>query len=120
MNINNNVEKDNARGIFLIIISLLFIAGAYASYRANLVTTVNAPIQTSGMSEADRIKQKIREAETLRDAYASAQEAAAQARDFDKSAERAKQVVEQQALIKKLYDDLHEVNMKEGENGETN
>lgn len=76
-------------------------------------------MQTSGMSEADKIKQKIREAETLKDAYISARDAAIQSRDFEKSGEQSTKVAEQQALIKKLYDDLHEANMKEGENDET-
>lgn len=72
----------------------------------------------SSMSEADQIKQKIREAETLRDSYTAAQESAAEKRDFEASSEYARQAAEQEALIKKLYDDLHEANMKEGSSDE--
>lgn len=120
MNIHSNVKKDNSKIVLFIGISIALMIAAFA-YHKMVSSTINisAPMQTNGLSKPDQIKQKIREAESLRDAYTSARDAAAQARDWDKSAEQATKVEEQKALIKKLYDDLHEANMKEGENGET-
>lgn len=119
MNIHSNVQKDNSKIVLFIGILIALTIAAFAYYSMNNAIQTTLPMQTNGMSKPDQIKQKIREAESLRDAYTSARDAAAQARDWDKSAEQATKVEEQKALIKKLYDDLHEANMKEGENGET-
>lgn len=93
--------------------SLFAIAGLWGLYQTRSIAPPPPPAQSS-MSEIDRIKQKIREAETLRDSYTAAQEAAVEKRDFEASSDYARQAAEQEALIKQLYDDLHEANMKEG------
>ena len=73
------------------------------------------PPAHKSMSDVDIIKQKIREAESLRDAAEKAAETASGQRDFEKSSEWARKQAEQQAIINDLYDQLHEANLKEGE-----
>jgi hypothetical protein len=98
---------------------LFAIAALWGVYHTQqIVPAAPPPPMHSTMSEADQIKQKIREAETLRDSYTTAQEAAANSRDFEASSEWARQAAEQEALIKQLYDDLHDANMKEGSGDE--
>lgn len=121
MNLNSNVNKqDNSGKILLIGVSIALMIAALAYYNlTGLNSTISAPVQTTGMSEIDRIKQTIREKETIRDAYS--QTAMEEARLGNTvAADAAAQVVgELNQVIEKLYDDLHEANMKEGENDET-
>lgn len=77
-------------------------------------------MQTTGMSEVDRIKQVIREKETIRDIMSETAMDEAR-RDNTETANVAAQAVgELNQAIEKLYDDLHEANLREGGgNGET-
>jgi hypothetical protein len=119
VNIHSNVKKDNSKFILFVGISIAFMIAAITYYNMTTSTvSVSVPMQTTGMSEIDRIKQTIREKETIRDAYS--QKAMDEARLGNTvAADAAAQVVgELNQAIEKLYDDLHEANMREGENGE--
>jgi hypothetical protein len=119
VNIHSNVKKDNSKFILFVGISITLVIAGLAYYNMTTSTvSVSVPIQSNGMSEIDRIKQTIREKETIRDAYS--QKAMDEARLGNTvAADAAAQAVgELNQTIEKLYDDLHEANMKEGENGE--
>lgn len=120
MNIYSNVEKENtSKKFMLIIISLLIIAAIFAVFRANYIANISQPMQSNGMSEVDRIKQIIREKELLKDQFAEAGREAAEEGNFDKSSEMAEKVGVLTGELEKLWNDLHEANIKEGVNGET-
>lgn len=118
MNLNSNVNKqDNSGKILLIGVSIALMIAALAYYNTTTITT--APMQTAGMSEIDRIKQTIREKETIRDVYSQTAMEEARLGNTVAADIAAQAVGELNQAIEKLYDDLHEANMKEGENGET-
>jgi hypothetical protein len=103
--------------------SVFAVASLWALRSAQEVAPPPPPIRTatpdSTLSEVDRLKQAIREAEVLRDSYTAAQETAAQARDYEKSSEWARQAAEQQAVINDLWDKVHEANMREGDGSDS-
>jgi K+-transporting ATPase c subunit len=121
VNIHSNVKKDNSKFILFVGISITLVIAGLAYYNMTTSTvSVSVPIQSNGMSEIDRIKQTIREKETIRDAYS--QKAMDEARLGNTvAADAAAQAVgELNQTIEKLYDDLHEANLREGDgNGET-
>lgn len=117
MNIYSNVEKENtSKKFMLIIVSLLLIGSVYAVFQANLTASVSDTAVR--MTEAEKIKQIIREKEHLKDQFAEAGREAAESNEFDKSRDMADKVGILADEIKKLYDDLHEANVREGVNGE--
>ena len=120
MNINSNVNKqDNSGKILFIGVMIASMLAALTYYNMNQAsTTISAPMQTNGMSEIDRIKQTIREKETIRDAQSEVAMDEARKGNTIAADAAAKAVGELNQAIEKLYDDLHEANMKEGENGE--
>jgi K+-transporting ATPase c subunit len=121
VNIHSNVKKDNSKFVLFIGVSITLVIAGLAYYNMTTSTvSVSVPIQSNGMSEIDRIKQTIREKETIRDAYS--QKAMDEARLGNTvAADAAAQAVgELNQTIEKLYDDLHEANLREGDgNGET-
>lgn len=118
MNINTNVNKDNSKLPLVIGVSIALMIAALAYYNTTTINT-SAPMQTTGISEIDRIKQTIREKETIRDAHSETAMEEARLGNMEKANAAAQAVGELNQAIEKLYDDLHEANMKEGENGET-
>lgn len=86
----------------------------YAIYSTSSIAPT-IPAAQSSMSEAERLKQKIREKEIERDAYLDAANAAAGARDFEKSSENARKAAEIDGVIKELWEKVHDANMREGE-----
>lgn len=120
MNINTNVKKqDNSFKILLAAIVFTLLVAVLAYYNMNQVsTTTSAPLQTTGMNEIDRIKQTIREKETIRDAYSQTAMDEARLGNTTAADAAAQTVGELNQAIEKLYDDLHEANLREGENGE--
>lgn len=117
MNLNNNVNKqDNSVKILLLGVSIALMIAALAYYNSTTITT-SAPM-TSGYSEIDRIKQTIREKETIRDAHSEKAMEEARAGNTIAADAAAQAVGELNQAIEKLYDDLHEANLREGENGE--
>ncbi len=119
MNIHNNVKKDNSKIVLFIGVSIALMIAALAYYNlTGLNSTTSAPMQTNGMSEIDRIKQTIREKETIRDAHSEKAMEEARAGNTIAADAAAKAVGELNQAIEKLYDDLHEANLREGENGE--
>lgn len=118
MNIHSNVKKDNSKIVLFIGISIALMIAAFAYYNTTTINT-SAPIQSTGMSEVDRIKQTIREKETIRDARSETAMEEARAGNVEKANAAAQAVGELNQAIEKLYDDLHEANLREGENGET-
>lgn len=119
MNIYSNVEKENtSKKFMLIIVSLLLVVAAYAYWSASVVS-ISPPIQSNGMSDIDKIKQSIREKELLKDQFAEAGREAAEEGNFEKSSEMADKVGVLTGELEKLWNDLHEANIKEGVNGET-
>ena len=120
MNINSNVKKqDNSFKILLAAIVFTLLIAALAYRNMTTAPPIPAPMKSNGISEADRIKQTIREKELLKDQFAQAGQEAAQDGNFDKSADMAEKVEKLSGEIQKLYDDLHEANLREGENGES-
>lgn len=120
MNINTNVKKqDNSFKILLAAVAVTLLIGGLAYRNMTTAPPIPSPIQTNGMSDVDRIKQTIREKENLKDQFSQAGQEAAQAGNFDKSTDMAEKVDKLSGEIQKLYDDLHEANLKEGENGES-
>ncbi len=119
MNLNNNVNKqDNSVKILLLGVSIALMIAALAYYNSTTITTP-APMQTNGMSEIDRIKQTIREKEIIRDANSEKAMDEARLGNTVVADAAAQTVGELNQAIEKLYDDLHEANLREGENGET-
>jgi hypothetical protein len=120
VNIHSNVKKDNSKFVLFVGISIALMIAALAYYNMNQVSTnISAPMQSTGMNEIDRIKQTIREKEAIRDAYSQTAMEEARAGNTVAADAAAQSVGELNQAIEKLYDDLHEANMKEGENGET-
>ena len=119
MNLNNNVNKqDNSVKILLLGVSIALMIAALAYYNTTTIpASISEPMQT--MNEADKIKQTIREKESIRDAYSQTAMEEARVGNMAKADAAAQAVGELNQAIEKLYDDLHEANMKEGENGET-
>jgi hypothetical protein len=117
MNIHSNVKKDNSKIVLFIGVSIALMIAALAYYNSTTIST-SAPMQTNGMSEIDRIKQTIREKETIRDAHSEKAMEEARAGNTIAADAAAKAVGELNQAIEKLYDDLHEANLREGENGE--
>lgn len=119
MNIHSNVKKDNSKIVLLFGVSIALMIAAFAYYNTTMIST-SAPMQTNGMSEIDRIKQTIREKETIRDAQSETAMDEARRGNTEAADAAAQKVGELNQAIDKLYDDLHEANMKEGDgNGET-
>ena len=120
MNIHSNVKKDNSKFVLLVGISIALVIAAIAYYNMNLANQVSAPMQTNGMSEIDRIKQTIREQKAIRDALSQTAMDEERAGNTVAADAAAQKVGELNQAIDKLYDDLHELNMKEGDgDGET-
>ena len=121
MNIHSNVKKDNSKFVLLIGVSIALMIAALAYYNMTSSTTsISAPMQTNGMSEIDRIKQTIREKETIRDAQSETAMDEARKGNTEAANAAAQAVGELNQAIEKLYDDLHEANLREGDgNGET-
>lgn len=120
MNIHSNVKKDNSKFVLLAGVSIALMIAGLAYYNlTGLNPTTSAPMQTNGMSEIDKIKQTIREKETIRDAQSEISMDEARKGNTIAADAAAQAVGELNQAIEKLYDDLHEANMKEGENGET-
>lgn len=121
MNIHSNVKKDNSKFVLLVGVSIALMIAGLAYYNlTGLNPTTSAPMQTNGMSEIDRIKQTIREKEIIRDAQSETAMDEARKGNTIAADAAAQAVGELNQAIEKLYDDLHEANMKEGDgNGET-
>lgn len=117
MNIHSNVKKDNSKIVLLVGVSIALMIAGLAYYNTTTINT-SAPMQSNGMSEIDRIKQTIREKETIRDAHSETAMDEARKGNTIAADAAAQKVGELNQAIEKLYDDLHEANMKEGENGE--
>ena len=118
MNIHSNVKKDNSKIVLFIGVLVPLMIAALAYYNSTTITTP-APVQTNGYSEIDKIKQTIREKEIIRDAHSEKAMEEARLGNTIAADAAAQTVGELNQAIEKLYDDLHEANMKEGENGET-
>jgi hypothetical protein len=119
MNINTNVKKqDGSFKVLLVAIVFTLLIAALAYHNSSTIS-ISAPMQSTGMSEIDRIKQTIREKEIIRDANSEVAMDEARAGNTIAADAAAQIVGELNQAIEKLYDDLHEANMKEGENGET-
>lgn len=87
----------------------------YAVYSTNSIAPT-VPAAQSSMSEAEKLKQKIREKELERDAFIDAANTASKARDFEASSENARKAAEADAIIKELWEKVHDANMREGAN----
>lgn len=118
---HSNVNKDNSKIVLFIGVSIALMIAGLAYYNlTGLNSTTSAPMQTNGMSEIDRIKQTIREKEIIRDAQSETAMDEARKGNTIAADAAAQAVGELNQAIEKLYDDLHEANMKEGDgNGET-
>lgn len=117
--IHSNVKKDNSKFVLLVGVSIALMIAALAYYNTTPVS-VSEPMQTNGMSEIDRIKQTIRDKETIRDAQSETAMDEARKGNTEAANAAAQAVGELNQAIEKLYDDLHEANLREGDgNGET-
>ena len=120
MNIHSNVKKDNSKIVLFIGVSIALAIAAIAYHNMNITASISEPMQTNGMSEIDRIKQAIREQKAIRDALSQTAMDEERAGNTVAADAAAQKVGELNQAIDKLYDDLHEANMKEGDgNGET-
>jgi hypothetical protein len=119
VNIHSNVKKDNSKFVLFVGISIALMIAALAYYNiVSSTTNISAPMQTTGMNEIDRIKQTIREKEATRDVYSQIAMDEARLGNTTAADAAAQTVGELNQAIEKLYDDLHEANLREGENGE--
>lgn len=118
VNIHSNVKKDNSKFVLLIGVLVPLMIAAFAYYNSTVINTP-ASMQTNGMSEIDRIKQTIREQKAIRDALSQTAMDEERVGNTAAADAAAQKVGELNQAIDKLYDDLHEANMKEGDGDET-
>lgn len=104
-------NRNRPKNFAIATIALSFLLFTVMAIQQNNLT-ISDPVK---MTQVDTIKQKIREKEHLRDEYTKAAKDAAERGDYAVADKHAEEIGKLVGEIEKLYDNLHEANVSEGD-----